>query len=381
MRSTQRKSRTSWQADSTQNNTYTAINSYIQYMRLIQILQYRRGTMSEQDANIEETNVQDTDLQETEKPKNEVAKTNGTSLLQFSPEKVEVIRRTVAKGATNDELEMFMHLAQRYQLDPFSKEIWFIKRPKKSQDKNGNWDYKRLENGEIDYTGVDPIIMTSRDGYVKVAQSDPEYEELNSFEIRQKDKFSFNPMTKEIQHEIGSDRGNITGAWAICRRKGREPAIALVDFNEYKNAAGSNNQVWKNYPSAMIKKVAEVLVLKRQFNISGLVTEEEMPKQFSLEYEDPNLKRLDQRPQNNDNIINQDHEEKEKLKKEWLQAMEVVKGLMDELGMAVEEFEAIVQFDLKITSERKHWSLEDIKKVSDHLKKRLDGVDTTSDGN
>ncbi|WP_144559919.1 RecT family recombinase [Shouchella miscanthi] len=334
--------------------------------------------MTEQDANIEETNVQDTDLQETEKLKNEVAKTNGTSLLQFTDEKIAVIRNTVAKGATNDELEMFIHLAQRYQLDPFLKEIWFIKRAKKIKDSNGNWDYKRLPSGEVDYTGVDPIIMTSRDGYVKVAQSDPDYEELSSFEIRQKDKFSFNPMTKEIHHEIGSDRGAITGAWAICRKKGREPAVALVDFNEYKNAAGKNN-VWDNYPSAMIKKVAEVLVLKRQFNINGLVTEEEMPKQYSFEYDDPNLKRLENRPQNQDNVI--DQEEKEKLKKEWLQAMEEVKSLMDDLGMAVDEFEAIVQFDLKITSDRKHWTLDEIKKVSDHLKKRLDGVDTTSDGN
>ncbi|MFB4260475.1 RecT family recombinase [Bacillus sp. FSL K6-0047] len=309
--------------------------------------------------------------EQEQEQKNELVETKSNNLLQFSPEKIEVIRRTVAKGATDDELEMFMHLAQRYQLDPFSKEIWFIKRPKKFKDTNGNWDYKRLENGEIDYTGVDPIIMTSRDGYLKLAQSDPDFEELNSLEIRQKDNFSFNPMTKEINHEIGSERGPITGAWAICKRKNREPAIVVVDFNEYKKAAG-NNPVWDNYPSRMITKVAEVIVLKRQFNISGLVTEEEMPRQYSLEYDDPNLKRLDKRPEKGTTIEHQSDETEKKRKKElWLAEMEQVKDLMDQLGLAADELTTIAMVDLGLEADRKLWSLQDVHKVKESLMSRL----------
>ncbi|MBW3624017.1 MAG: recombinase RecT [Armatimonadetes bacterium] len=43
----------------------------------------------------------------------------------FTPQQVEVLRRTVAKGATDDEFFMFASLCARYQLDPFNKEIWF----------------------------------------------------------------------------------------------------------------------------------------------------------------------------------------------------------------------------------------------------------------
>ncbi|MBM0064965.1 RecT family recombinase [Alkalicoccobacillus gibsonii] len=300
--------------------------------------------------------------------KNEIATTTG-GLLQFSSEKVEVIRRTVAKGATNDELEMFMHLAQRYQLDPFTKEIWFIKRPKKQKDNKGNWDYKRLENGEIDYEGVDPIIMTSRDGYVKVAQSDPEFEGLNSFEIRKKDNFSFNPMTNQMVHDFGSDRGEITGAWAICKRKGRDPAIAVVDFKEYSSAAGSN-PVWKSYPSAMIKKVAEVIVLKRQFNISGLVTEEEMPKQYSLEYEDPNIQRLEPNHQYKSGAIDPPINQKN-TDEEWRQASRSIKQLKEQLGFDDGKMHSIALFDLAIDSDPRNWNLVDIKKVEEHLQKEL----------
>ena len=48
----------------------------------------------------------------------------------LTPAQIELVKRTVAKGATDDELQMFLHLANKYNLDPFAKEIWFIKRVK-----------------------------------------------------------------------------------------------------------------------------------------------------------------------------------------------------------------------------------------------------------
>lgn len=310
--------------------------------------------MSEENTNKEEI---------TESGSVEITNAPQGSLINFSPEKIKVLTNTVAKGATTDELEMFLHLASRYQLDPFAKEIWFVKRPKKVKDAHGNWDYKRLENGEVDYEGVDPIIMTSRDGYLKVAQSDAEFEGVNSFEIRANDDFSFNPMTGEIEHKISSKRGEITAAWAVCKRKGREPAIALVDFNEYKNAAGSN-PVWKNYPSAMIRKVAEVIVLKRQFNISGLVTKEEMPEQYTMDYEDPNLKRIERQP-----VKQLPGDE---VDAQWKQLSKQVKTLSDQLGLDKAQMENIALFELDLDVNPKEWSLSDLKKMIDYLEKQVE---------
>ncbi|MBU8908544.1 RecT family recombinase [Desertibacillus haloalkaliphilus] len=298
-------------------------------------------------------------------------KPNG-ALLQFSPEKVQVLKNTVAKGATDDELEMFLHLASRYQLDPFAKEIWFLKRPKKVKDSRGNWDYKRLPSGEIDYEGVEPIIMTSRDGYVKVAQTDPDFEELNSFEIRSKDKFSFNPMTKEIQHELGAERGHITGAWAICKRKGREPAMIVVDFQEYKNAAGKN-PVWDNYPSAMIRKVAEVIVLKRQFNISGLVTQEEMPAQYTLEYDDPNLKRIEPNPDKKQTAIDP--------KQEWKELSHAIKEKREILGLNGEQMKVVSTDELGLSANPASWSIADLKKVIGYLDQKINALEHSKSSN
>lgn len=166
----------------------------------------------------------------------------------YNKEQVELVKNTVAKGATDDELKMFMYLASQYNLDPFKNEIWFMK-----------------------YSGQ-TTIMTSRDGYLKYAQASPEFEGLMSFVVKEGDTFEIDASEYKVTHKFGTKRGNIIGAWAKCDRAGKKPFISYVDFKEYNQ----NNRVWKKYPSAMIQKVAETFVLKRAFGINGLVTQEEL---------------------------------------------------------------------------------------------------------
>lgn len=199
----------------------------------------------------------------------------------LTPAQIELVKRTVAKGATDDELQMFLHLANKYSLDPFAKEIWFIKRVKKVQSKDGKWDYPRLANGDIDYSEADaPTMMTSRDGYLKIAQSHADYEGLISFPVREGDIFEIDAINYTVSHKFGAKRGKIIGAWARCDRAGYKPQITFVDFEEYND---DKSTTWKKYPSAMIQKVAETFVLKRQFSVSGLVSQEEMNSAFSVD--------------------------------------------------------------------------------------------------
>jgi len=166
-------------------------------------------------------------------------------------EKRDVIKRTIAKDANNDELEMFMYLAKQYNLDPFMDEIYF-------------WKF-----------GNDPTIMTSRDGYLKIANQNPHYEGIISDVIYQNDTFTKNgPDIADIKHSYNvKNRGKIVGAYAFVYRDDRKfPVYVYAPFNEYNKS----NKIWNGYSSAMIKKVAESQALKRAFSVSGLVAKEEM---------------------------------------------------------------------------------------------------------
>lgn len=180
-------------------------------------------------------------------------KVEGSQSVLFSRKEIETIRRTVAKGATEDEFRMFMHLARTYGLDPFNKEIWFIK-----------------------YDKENPVIMTSRDGYLKIADRHPAYDGIVSDVVRKNDRFI--RRIDGIEHEYGTDRGPIVGAYALVYRKDRKyPVYVFAPFEEYN----AGTKVWNQYPSAMILKCAESMALKRAFTVSGLVSREEMEVQLS----------------------------------------------------------------------------------------------------
>lgn len=141
---------------------------------------------------------------------------------------VNVIRQTVAKGATDAQLRMFLEVCRSTGLDPFLKEIYFV--AEKS------------------------IIMASRDGYLRVANEHPQFDGMET--------------------RVERDERNVP-IKATCSvwRKDRSHAITCEAFySEYRKSG----PVWSQYPSAMISKVAEVLALKRSFAINGVVTEEEM---------------------------------------------------------------------------------------------------------
>ena len=167
---------------------------------------------------------------------------------KWNKEQIEAIKNTVAVGANNSELQMFLSLAATYNLDPFAREIWFAN------------------------MGGRNAVITGRDGYLKIANRNPNFDGMASDVVRVGDKFVKDG--NNIRHLYGvENRGTIIGAYAIVYRKDRNtPTYFFAPFREYNK----NSPVWRQYPSAMIQKVAEACALKRAFSISGLVTEEEI---------------------------------------------------------------------------------------------------------
>ncbi len=188
----------------------------------------------------------------------------------FTPDEINTIRATCAPNATDDELKMFLSLSAKYGLDPFAHEIWFVN----MRGKN--------------------TIITARDGYMKIANSNPHFLGMNSDVVYEGDTFSKTPEGIRHSYEV-SKRGKIIGAYAEVYRDDRKiPAFFFAPMKDYNRGAG----VWQQYPHSMILKVAEAMALKRAFSISGLVTQEEVGyegrKQITLPFS----------PQERRNILN-----------------------------------------------------------------------------
>ena len=167
----------------------------------------------------------------------------------WTAEQIDTIKNTVAVGANDSELKMFLSLAAKYDLDPFAREIWFANMGNRS------------------------TIITGRDGYLKIANRNPHFDGMTSDVVCANDKFI--KEGNNIRHMYSAmNRGQIIGAYAVVYRKDRNtPAYFFAPFKEYYKG---NSNVWRQYPSAMIQKVAESMALKRAFSISGLVTEDEI---------------------------------------------------------------------------------------------------------
>src|SRR6056297_919205 len=249
------------------------------------------------------------------------------SKIDFTPKEIETIRRTVAEKATDDEFRMFMHLAKSYGLDPFNGEIFFWKM-----------------NGK-------PTIMTSRDGYLKIADSHPAYDGLVSDVVRANDVFK--RERDNINHEYGADRGDIIGAYALVYRKDRRyPVYVFAPFIEYN----AGTRVWASYPSAMILKVAESMALKRAFTVSGLVSREEMDVIQTRDESDNEKNKLESPDLKEGAIdVKQDNNVKTKEHKMTKREKEIkaIVGESKELKKDMFSYLKFAKEDLKLADDRK----------------------------
>ena len=163
------------------------------------------------------------------------------SITVWTSEQTQLISSTIAPGCSNDELRLFAYACQRTGLDPFSKQIYAIKR------------------------GGKMTIQAGIDGLRAIAERTGELDGSST--------------------EWCGEDGQWTDVWlsskspaaaktTIWRKGSQHPFVGVARFADYNAGQG----LWSKMPAAMIAKCSEALALRKAFpaNLSGVYSTDEM---------------------------------------------------------------------------------------------------------
>lgn len=164
-----------------------------------------------------------------------------SSLALWTPEQTQLISTTIAPGCSGDELRLFAYACQRTGLDPFSKQIYAIKR------------------------GGKMTIQAGIDGLRAIAERTGQLDGSETFWCGPDGQWQ----------DVWLDNKPPAAAKTIIHRKGSQhPFVGVARFADYNAGQG----LWSKMGATMIAKCSEALALRKAFpaDLSGVYGAEEM---------------------------------------------------------------------------------------------------------
>lgn len=153
--------------------------------------------------------------------------------------KLDLIKRTVANGATSDELDLFLYHARRAGLDPLARQIYFVKRKGRGTIQVGIDGLRLIADRTGIYAGNDDAVFETGEG-----EKYPAKATVTVYKMVQGQRCAFSATARWSEYYPGDEQG----------------------FQ------------WRKMPHVMLAKCAEALALRKAFpmEMSGLYVHEEM---------------------------------------------------------------------------------------------------------
>ena len=164
-----------------------------------------------------------------------------SNLTLWTPEQTQLISTTIAPGCSGDELRLFAYACQRTGLDPFSKQIYAIKR------------------------GGKMTIQAGIDGLRSIAERTGQLDGSETLWCGDDGQW---------QDVWLSSKPPAAAKTIIYRKGAAHPFVGVARFADYNAGLG----LWSKMPAAMIAKCSEALALRKAFpaDLSGVYGTEEM---------------------------------------------------------------------------------------------------------
>jgi hypothetical protein len=173
----------------------------------------------------------------------------------LNQEEITLIKNSIAKGASDEELKFCLTVARRYHLDPFKQQIWFVSRWDKNADNGKGGKGAHVWTPQVGINGL--LFAAARD----------HAQDFGSVSLPE-----FGPMI--------TIHGTIKGPeWArvkVWKKGSAVPTEGEAWWTEYAPADMDKAPFWRKMPRRMIGKCATALAIRQAYpDLGGLYIPEE----------------------------------------------------------------------------------------------------------